>query len=89
MLIALPVTKLVKKCDAMHPQGSQYFTIGPNLSHFDPVHTITPHFWRLSFHVEYGLGEGGVDWILRAQDRDQCRAAVNAVMNTLVLAPRS
>jgi hypothetical protein len=37
---------------------------------------------------EIGLG-GGVDWIRLAQDRDQWRAVVSAVMNLLVLAPRS
>jgi hypothetical protein len=35
------------------------------------------------------IGFGGVDWIRLAQDRDQCRAVVNAVMNLRVLAPRS
>jgi hypothetical protein len=34
-------------------------------------------------------GLGGVDWIRLAQDRDRWRAVVNAVMNLLVLAPRS
>jgi hypothetical protein len=29
--------------------------------------------------VEIGLG--GVDWIVLAQDRDECRALVNIVMN--------
>jgi hypothetical protein len=32
---------------------------------------------------------GGVDWIRLAQDRDQWRAAVSAVMNLRVLAPRN
>jgi hypothetical protein len=32
---------------------------------------------------------GGVDWIRLAQDRDQWRAMVSAVMNLRVLAPRS
>jgi hypothetical protein len=35
------------------------------------------------------IGLGGVDWIGLAQDRDQWRAVVNAVMNLRVLAPRS
>jgi hypothetical protein len=34
-------------------------------------------------------GLGGVDWIRLAQDRDQWRAVVSAVMNLRVLAPRS
>jgi hypothetical protein len=34
-------------------------------------------------------GLGGVDWIRLAQDRDQWRAVVTAVMNLRVLAPRS
>jgi hypothetical protein len=32
---------------------------------------------------------GGVDWIRLAQDRDRWRAVVSAVMNLLVIAPRS
>jgi hypothetical protein len=35
------------------------------------------------------LGEGSVEWIHLAQDRDRWRALVNAVMNLRVLAPRS
>jgi hypothetical protein len=38
-------------------------------------------------HREIGLG--GVDWIQLAQDRDQWRAVVSAVMNLPVLAPQS
>jgi hypothetical protein len=37
---------------------------------------------------EIGWG-GRVDWIRLAQDRDRWRAVVSAVMNLLVLAPRS
>jgi hypothetical protein len=28
---------------------------------------------------EIGPGEGGIDWIVLVQDRDKCRALVNAV----------
>jgi hypothetical protein len=35
------------------------------------------------------IGMGGVDWILLSQDRDRWRAVVSAVMNLLVLAPRT
>jgi hypothetical protein len=35
------------------------------------------------------IGWGGVDFIRVAQDRDQRRAVVNAVMNPWVLVPRS
>jgi hypothetical protein len=47
-------------------------------------------------HLEDGIrldlretGLEGVDWIKLAQGRDRWRAVVNAVMNLLVLAPRS
>jgi hypothetical protein len=36
--------------------------------------------WRLA---------GGMDWIRLPQNRDRRRTVVNAVMNLLVLAPRS
>jgi hypothetical protein len=36
---------------------------------------------------EIGLGE--VDWIRLAQDRDRWRSVVSAVINLLVLAPRT
>jgi hypothetical protein len=35
------------------------------------------------------IGLGCVDWIRLSQDRDRWRAVVSAVMNLLVLAPRS
>jgi hypothetical protein len=35
------------------------------------------------------IGWGSVDWIRVAQNRDRCRAVVNAVMNLKVLVPRS
>jgi hypothetical protein len=35
------------------------------------------------------IGLGGVDWIRLAQDRNQWRAVMSAVMNLRVLAPRS
>jgi hypothetical protein len=35
------------------------------------------------------IGWGGVDWIRLAQDRDQWRAVVSAVMNLRVLVPQS
>jgi hypothetical protein len=35
------------------------------------------------------IGFGGFDWIKLAQDRDQWRAVVSAMMNLRVLAPRS
>jgi hypothetical protein len=38
--------------------------------------------------IRMDLG-GFVDWIRLAQDRDQWRAVVSAVMNLWVLAPRS
>jgi hypothetical protein len=31
-----------------------------------------------------GIGWGGMDWIDLVQDRDQCRALVNTVMNLQV-----
>jgi hypothetical protein len=40
-------------------------------------------------NVSLGEWLWGVDWIRLAQDRDQWRAVVSAVMNLRVLAPRS
>jgi hypothetical protein len=38
---------------------------------------------------EIGWGEGGVEWIHLAQDRDHGWALMNAVMNVQVLAPHN
>jgi hypothetical protein len=40
-------------------------------------------------NIQIYLGLWGVDWIQLAQDRDRWWADVRAVMNLLVLAPRS
>jgi hypothetical protein len=43
--------------------------------------------WRWVDNIKMDLGEigcGGVDWIGLAQDRDQWRTLVNAVMNLWV-----
>jgi hypothetical protein len=46
--------------------------------------------WEDGIKMDHGeIGWGGVEWIHLAQDRDRWRAVVNAVMNILVLAPRS
>jgi hypothetical protein len=46
--------------------------------------------WEDGIRIDLGdIGLGGVDWIRLAQDRDRWRAVVSAVMNLLVLAPRS
>jgi hypothetical protein len=47
---------------------------------------------RITWQVRMDLmeiGLGGVDWIRLAQDRDRWLAVMSAVMNLLVLAPRS
>jgi hypothetical protein len=47
---------------------------------------------RWEYGIKMGLGEigwGGVEWIHLAQDMDNWRAVVNAVVNLWVLAPRS
>jgi hypothetical protein len=47
---------------------------------------------RWEYGIKMDLREIGledVDWIRLAQDRDQWRAVVSAVMNLRVLAPRS
>jgi hypothetical protein len=48
------------------------------------------HRWEdgIRMHVRE-IGLRGVDWIQLAKDRDRWRAVVSAVMNLLVLAPRS
>jgi hypothetical protein len=38
---------------------------------------------RIIFKRIFGKWDGGIDWINLAQDRDRCRALVNAVMNLL------
>jgi hypothetical protein len=45
--------------------------------------------WEEIKMVLWEIGWGGVERIHLAQDRDRWRAVVNAVMNLLVLAPRS
>jgi hypothetical protein len=48
------------------------------------------HRWKDVVRMDLTeIGLGGVDWIRLAQDRDRWRAVVSAVMNLLVLAPRS
>jgi hypothetical protein len=38
--------------------------------------------WEDNIRMDLGeIGWGGMDWICLAQDRDQCRALVNTVMN--------
>jgi hypothetical protein len=49
----------------------------PNV--FVPV--IHPSETLIDASKEVGLGWDGMDWIDLAQDRDQCRALVNTVMN--------
>jgi hypothetical protein len=45
----------------------------------------TRYKWMYGIKIDLGeSGRGGVDWIGLAQDRDQWRALVNAVMNLLV-----
>jgi hypothetical protein len=45
--------------------------------------------WEDGVRIDLGeIGLGGVDWIRLAQDRDQWRVVVSAVMNLRVLAPR-
>jgi hypothetical protein len=44
---------------------------------------------RMGSQWNLGRLAGGVEWIQLAQDRDQWRALVNAVMNLGFLAPRS
>jgi hypothetical protein len=44
------------------------------------------HWWVDNIKMDLGeIGWGGVDWIYLAQDRDELRALVNAVMDIWVL----
>jgi hypothetical protein len=46
--------------------------------------------WEYGIKMDLSeIGWGGVEWIHLAQDRDRWRAVVSAVMNLVVLAPRS
>jgi hypothetical protein len=48
------------------------------------------HRWEDEIRMDLReIGLGDVDWIRLAEDRDQWRAVVSAVMNLWVLAPRS
>jgi hypothetical protein len=59
----------------------------------DIIRHIRSRRMRWAGHVarmgEKRSAEGGVDWIRLAQDREQWRAVVNAMMNLRVLASRS
>jgi hypothetical protein len=46
--------------------------------------------WEVGIKMDLReIGLAGAEWIHLAQDRERCRAVVNAVMNLRVLAPRS
>jgi hypothetical protein len=46
--------------------------------------------WENEIRMDIGeIGLGDVDWIRLAEDRDQWRVVVSAVMNLLFVAPRS
>jgi hypothetical protein len=46
--------------------------------------------WKDGIRIDLReIGLGDVDWIRLAQDRDRWPAVASAVMNLLVLAPRS
>jgi hypothetical protein len=44
------------------------------------------HWWVDNIKIDLTeTGWGGMDWIALSQDRDQCRAIVNTVMNLRVV----
>jgi hypothetical protein len=69
--------------------------ISPVVNNFDYVNWCTPEGrrplgrprrrWEDNIKMDLReVGWGGMDWINLAQDRDRCRALVNAVMNLRV-----
>jgi hypothetical protein len=42
------------------------------------------HRWEGNIKMDVREIEGGTDWIVLTQDKDQCRALVNTVMNVRV-----
>jgi hypothetical protein len=54
-----------------------------------PLRRLT-HRWEIGIRMDLGqISWEGVEWIKLAEDRDQWRDVVNAVMNLQVLGPRS